>query len=340
MGRDKNYSWKVCSSHQAECGTWDTLFPGFYSQMAHTLDWSVMLILSDSSNSELLYAELDSYTRKDHPTIPTEVPRKEATLEVMSTFRTSEEINLQTGFCYFPDRTQLWHSAICCPFLRVTNGLSIYFQAVKSVWIIMTGSKTTDWDPIVVNSCPSPFSVRTRVSWGEEEDLQWLTSNFIHAYYAEHLCWVATRMSCRNLCSITQANFISGRLCWNDKNSRHCLKLRSPIFCNWLLKANSSILFQALPSQNLCALMGEVRCKLTADRTILTIPTKRKSLTEWVRGLTTYRNCVYTDISVCIKKCFNISLRHNLCITKKFNHISCKCFFSSVIELHVDSLKR
>lgn len=151
---------------------------------------------------------------------------------------------------------------------------------MKSVQIIMIGSKTTDWDPIVVNSYPSPFSVRAHVSWVEEEDLQRLTSNFIHAYYAEHLCWVATHMSCRNLCSITQANFISGRLHWNDKNSRHCLKLRSPIFCNWLLKANSSILFQALLSQNLCALVGEVWCKLTADRTILTIATKRKSLTE------------------------------------------------------------
>lgn len=142
------------------------------------------------------------------------------------------------------------------------------------------------------------------------------------------------------LCPITQANFISGRLCWNDKNSRHCLKLCSPMFCNWPVKANSSMLFQALLSQTLCTLVREEWCQLTADGTILTIPTKRKSLIQWIGGLTTHRNCVYTDILVCIKKCFNVSLRHNLCIINKFNHISRRCSPTSVIEFVVVSLER
>lgn len=45
-------------------------------------------------------------------TIPTEVLMREATLEVMSTSRSSEEIILQKGFCLFSVKTWLRDSAI------------------------------------------------------------------------------------------------------------------------------------------------------------------------------------------------------------------------------------
>lgn len=55
-------------------------------------------------------------------TIPTEVLMREATLEVMSTSRSSEENILQKGFCLFPVKTWLWDSAIHYSSLRVVSG--------------------------------------------------------------------------------------------------------------------------------------------------------------------------------------------------------------------------
>lgn len=105
--------------------------------------------------------------------------------------------------------------------------------------------------------------------------------------------------------------------------------------------------FKFFCQKNLCALVREVWSQLTADKNILFIPTKRKNLEmKWSEmkwnemGITTHRNCVYTDIWVCTEECLSISLRHSLFIIKKFKPISFKCFPASVIELVVDSLKR
>lgn len=167
----------------------------------------------------------------------------------MNTFRSSEESNLQKGFCYFPGSTQLCDSVTCYPFLWVTSG----------AFHLFTGSEICANDNNLVDSCPSPFSLRLRVSWGEEEekDFQWLLSCLLcralmlgcKSYILRKLCVLQHRriLFLEGCAGMTKTPDIAQR------KSKNC----SCMLCNCLVKANSSMLFQAVVSQNLCALVRE-----------------------------------------------------------------------------------